>query len=337
MHALTSKHHTTPHTYTDKLWQTQAGSSEATPSEAGSVVPHPRFEAAASEASTTAFAGFAISCSSNQAPTRQSAAAAADWMSGVSTDLEPCSITTQALSNPEQLQSLISHPPHTLHPGSNPLLSEAVASNPTDTVKTSQVHPSCSPVSPAQTEASTAEPADDTGTSNAHNQAQPVSSQSAALICRRDMSSAALAVQATLAPPLPDATVAALLDTDTQQAQLPAKRQKRVFQHGNYNRYYGYRLGAELEEDPRIQVRDHSECTHFLSQLLMMPDCCILVQTMILLHRTWPSLSKCSCASVYIYISGLPGHWCFLSNEPTDLAVCHVTQCMHWLCADKPS
>ena len=293
----------------------QAGNSKATPSGAGSLVSNPRLEAADSEASTTAFAGFASSCTSNQAPTRQSAAAAVDFMSGVATGLKPSSITTYALSSPEQLHPLLLHPPHTSHFFPNPLLSEAVASNPSDAFKANQIHASCNPVSAAQTEASSAELADRTGTSNASCQAQaPVPSQPAALICRRDMSSAALAVQASFMPPHPDPTATYPPDTETQEAQLPAKRQKRVFQHGNYNRYYGYRLGAALEEDPRIQVSDCNCVRHVVllpdcvSEMLMMPGCCILGQTMILLCGRWPSLPKRSFEALFVYILGLPGY-----------------------------
>ena len=72
------------------------------------------------------------------------------------------------------------------------------------------------------------------------------------------MSSAALAVQASLASSSsPDLTPSAAASPPTTAAREPqpaAKRQKRVFLHGNYNRYYGYRLGADLAEDPRVQV-----------------------------------------------------------------------------------
>ena len=37
--------------------------------------------------------------------------------------------------------------------------------------------------------------------------------------------------------------------------QLKSKRNKRQYAHGNYHAYYGYRLGAELDEDPRLHVR----------------------------------------------------------------------------------
>ena len=79
-------------------------------------------------------------------------------------------------------------------------------------------------------------------------------------ICRRDMSTAALAVHAGLNLHTASATPASPPSTDAREVDINvesepgAKRQKRVFIHGNYNRYYGYRLGSELEEDPRLKV-----------------------------------------------------------------------------------
>ena len=214
-------------------------------------------------------------------------------MSGVSTDLWPCSVTNYAPSSPQQLLPLMPHPPHTLHPCSNPLLSKAIASTPSDTVKANQTRASCNPVSAAQFEASSAELADHTGTSTMSSRAQTVPSQPAALICRIDMSPAALAMQASFMPQHPDSTAASPLDTDMQEAQLPAKRQKRVFQHGNYNRYYGYRLGAALAEDPRIQVcyRNCMSDNIDMSCCNLGQSCCNLGQTMNLLHGRWLSLA----------------------------------------------
>lgn len=39
-------------------------------------------------------------------------------------------------------------------------------------------------------------------------------------------------------------------------AQAPAQERRRhAAVHGNYRRYYGYRLGQSFEGDPRLQVR----------------------------------------------------------------------------------
>ncbi|KAL5572621.1 hypothetical protein UlMin_022218 [Ulmus minor] len=39
-----------------------------------------------------------------------------------------------------------------------------------------------------------------------------------------------------------------------QQAQQGKKKRKEIFPYGNYKNYYGYRLGQDLEEDPRLKV-----------------------------------------------------------------------------------
>ena len=41
----------------------------------------------------------------------------------------------------------------------------------------------------------------------------------------------------------------------SQQAASRRRKERPVFLHGNYSRYYGYRLGYAFDEDPRMQVR----------------------------------------------------------------------------------
>ena len=47
-------------------------------------------------------------------------------------------------------------------------------------------------------------------------------------------------------------------------------------------------------------------CCLTVSDMLMLPDCCILVQTMIQLHGRWSPLPKRSFESLYVYILALP-------------------------------
>ena len=66
-------------------------------------------------------------------------------------------------------------------------------------------------------------------------------------LCRADLSGAALLISqefATLCPPEEPAI-------NVGNSPLP---QRKVFQNGNYNRYYGYRLAKGETEDPRLQV-----------------------------------------------------------------------------------
>ena len=236
----------------------QAGGSGTT-----SLASDNTFEAAASEASTTAFAGFASSCTSQFAPTQGHTVAglAAELRSGVSAELEPVSFSSS--HQPAHVQQVHNHPslrqPSQSSATFHPTIPETISSSHSESIKAAHMQSSLAEASEL-VQVSITRPDHTTDTSPAAScQARPVSSQPAALVCRRDMSSAALAVQASLAPSsssdLITSAAASPPSTDAQEAQPAAKRQKRVFLHGNYNRYYGYRLGAELEEDPRVQVR----------------------------------------------------------------------------------
>ena len=80
--------------------------------------------------------------------------------------------------------------------------------------------------------------------------------QHAGGVCRHDMSSMAMAMQASLMIPsvLHSTATVSPPGTAADFEHPPAKRQKQVFLHGNYKAYYGYRLGTEFDEDPRLQV-----------------------------------------------------------------------------------
>jgi hypothetical protein len=60
-------------------------------------------------------------------------------------------------------------------------------------------------------------------------------------LCRADLSALAL-------------LVAAGLQQLCGRSCEPGKSRKQPVVHGNYRRYYGYRLGRDGEEDPRVQV-----------------------------------------------------------------------------------
>ena len=94
-------------------------------------------------------------------------------------------------------------------------------------------------------------------TAQSQQRQRPPCSQHPGPICRQDLSSVAMLLQSTMANNMSasgNVAVTYLPETDATSPQPPPKRQKKVFVHGNYKAYYGYRLGTELTEDPRLQV-----------------------------------------------------------------------------------
>lgn len=91
---------------------------------------------------------------------------------------------------------------------------------------------------------------------------RPISSLQPGGVCRHDMSGAARLMQASMLTgmlTLSGATEASVTTappvTSASTPQHEPKRHKKIFMHGNYKAYYGYRLGTELTEDPRVQVK----------------------------------------------------------------------------------
>lgn len=95
-------------------------------------------------------------------------------------------------------------------------------------------------------------------TAQSQQRQRPPSSQQPGAICRQDLSGVAMLLQSSMANHLSaseNVAISTLPETDANSPQPPAKRHKKVFVHGNYKAYYGYRLGTELTEDPRLQVK----------------------------------------------------------------------------------
>lgn len=86
---------------------------------------------------------------------------------------------------------------------------------------------------------------------------RPASSQQPSSVCRQDMSGAARLMQANMSTGTSASSSSVAVTPPETAASTPQdlpKRHKKVFVHGNYKAYYGYRLGTELSEDPRLQV-----------------------------------------------------------------------------------
>ena len=111
--------------------------------------------------------------------------------------------------------------------------------------------------SAASTPANSAAQTEFAKTAQSRHRQRPPSSQQPRAICRQDMSDVAVLLQSNMGNELSapgDVAITDSPETDATSPQPPSKRQKKVFVHGNYSAYYGYRLGTELTEDPRLQV-----------------------------------------------------------------------------------
>ena len=63
----------------------------------------------------------------------------------------------------------------------------------------------------------------------------------------------------------------------SQQAASRQRKQRPVFLHGNYSRYYGYRLGYAFDEDPRMQVRGFLQGFQLGRVCIVAGSCCSLM------------------------------------------------------------
>ena len=111
---------------------------------------------------------------------------------------------------------------------------------------------------------------EDAHAASATESKRPLSSHPPGSVCRHDLSGAAMMMRAALLTET-SATLATPPETDAHVQQPPPKRQKKVFVHGNYSSYYGYRLGTKLAEDPRLQVGFPEHLCSCLSCMLQVP------------------------------------------------------------------
>ena len=103
--------------------------------------------------------------------------------------------------------------------------------------------------------------------SSAHDAANPS--------MRTDMSQAAAVISSSLPGGLRGSSGAQPGPAETAHAvsKREIKRQGFVPVHGNYRRYYGYRIGQAFEEDPRLKVGYSPTCSHLPSHAALYLCC----------------------------------------------------------------